>query len=128
MVIIHRVPAKTIIMYSLTGILNDPKLFPEPEKFKPERFLEIDPQSSSTDHQKKVFKPHPSVQAVFGIGKRECIGKNLAKMELYLFMAALLHQFDFTPSDTKILPSVGDFSVSITRVPAQFDAKITSRH
>lgn len=53
MVIIHRVPAKTIIMYSLTGILNDPKLFPEPEKFKPERFLEIDPQSSSTDHQKR---------------------------------------------------------------------------
>ena len=41
----------------------------------------------------------PETKLLFlSIGKRDCLGKSLAKMELFLFLSALLHQFDFEPT------------------------------
>ena len=42
----------------------------------------------------------PETKLLFhlSLGKRDCLGKSLAKMELFLFLSALLHQFDFHPT------------------------------
>ena len=115
-----RIPPDTYIAFALTEVLNDPKHFPNPTEFKPERFLETDPDSGEL-----VFKASPAL-IPFGIGKRECLGKNLAKMELFLFLSALLHQFDFEPTP-KGIPDINDCRIGITRLPMPFTAKITSR-
>ena len=50
-------------------IHQDPEVFPEPERFQPERFLE-DPKPSS-----RVWLP-------FGGGSRHCVGSHLAMMTI----------------------------------------------
>ena len=111
-----------MIAFSLTEVLNDPKHFVNPDLFQPERFLETNPDSG-----KLQFKPHKAL-IPFGIGKRDCIGKNLAKMELFLFLSSLLHQFDFCPSNKETLPSLDNYEVGVTRVPKSFTAKIVPRY
>ena len=107
---------KDRIIPNLSAILSDPSNFEKPEIFDPDRFL-------SQDTGK--FVPHPAL-VVYGIGKRECLGKSLAKNELYLFLVGLLHQFSFFPSE-KGLPDLDNAIITITRVPKPFYVRIVPR-
>ena len=74
----------------------DEEFFPEPEKYKPERFLndEILPYT---------WRP-------FGAGNRVCIGQRLAMIEMKLFMAMLLRKFKIVKTNnTKIEPMLGGY-------------------
>nr|AKH03519.1 cytochrome P450 3129A1 [Paracyclopina nana] len=113
-----RLQQDTIVHFCLTEVLSDPKYFPNPEQFKPERFLETDPSGKLT------YKPHRAL-IYFGLGKRECLGKALAKMELFLFLAAIVQNFDFEPAPG--VPGINDCTVAITRLPIPFDAKVIAR-
>ena len=55
-------------------------IYPEPNKFKPERFLE-------TEFSAYEFFP-------FGGGKRRCIGEALAKLEMKLVLATIISNYD----------------------------------
>ena len=109
-------PKGTHIIPNLSAILNDPKNFEHPEVFNPDRFL---------CKETGTFLPHPAL-VVFGVGKRECLGKTLAKKELYLFVAGLLHQFSFQPS-TNGWPDLRNATVSLTRTPKPFHVKVVAR-
>ena len=65
------------------SVLRDPQLFPDPSRFDPTRFL--DPSTGGF--------VMPKGYVAFGVGKRECLGRSLAKIEQFLFTAALVHQF-----------------------------------
>ena len=72
-----------------------------------------------------AFEMNPAL-IPFGIGKRECIGKSLAKIELFLIFSSLMHQFKFMPSsDGK--PNLDDVEFSILRIPKPFKVKIENR-
>lgn len=107
-------PKNSMITFNLFEMMRDPANFEDPDKFKPERFL-----------QDGKFKPHPMMVA-FGMGKRECLGKPLAKHELFLFTANLLHQFTFEPG-TEAIPGLDDVVVAVTRMPQKFKVRIVSR-
>jgi len=62
-------PAGWTLMPCFYLIHHDPEVFPEPERFRPERFLE-EPKPSS-----RVFLP-------FGGGSRHCVGSHLALMTI----------------------------------------------
>lgn len=100
----------------LYEIHHDPKNFDDPESFKPERFL--DPKDGS-------FEPHPGV-IPFGVGKRDCLGKSLAKAEIFLFSSCLLHQFSFHPPSSGSI-GVNDVDIILTRAPKPFRVRIESR-
>ena len=106
----------SIIVPDLAAILHDPNNFENPDKFNPDRFL-----------CKKTgkFISHPAL-VMFGVGKRECLGKSLAKNVLYLFLVGLLHQFSFHPAEEG-LPDLKEASINITRVPKPFKIKIIPR-
>ena len=62
-------------------------LYPEPDQFKPERFLE------------RQFSPYEYLP--FGGGNRRCIGAALALYEMKLVLAAILLRFDLTLADSR---------------------------
>lgn len=72
--------AGTALMPATYIIHQRPDLYPEPKRFRPERFLE------------RQFAPHEFLP--FGGGHRYCIGSALAMMELKLSIATLLADFD----------------------------------
>lgn len=74
--------AGTALMPATYIIHRSPSLYPEPQSFRPERFLE------------RQYAPHEYLP--FGGGHRRCIGSALAMMELKLSMATLLQDFEFT--------------------------------
>ena len=72
-------PAGTPVGISAAVVHFDEKIFPNPEDFVPERFLN-DPAL------KKSIIP-------FSLGSRQCLGMNLAYAELYLSLAVIFRRF-----------------------------------
>jgi cytochrome P450 len=48
------IPKNTLIFANLGAVMRDPEAFPNPDQFKPERYLEQSPEGNQL-----VFKPHP---------------------------------------------------------------------
>ena len=103
----------------LYEIHHDPRNFAEPHLFDPSRFL---------DPAGQKFLPHPAL-VPYGFGKRECLGKTLAKAEVFLFTAQLLQQFTFLPSSSSSggAPALDDVSVTLTRCPNPFRVRVVPR-
>ena len=80
-------------MFDYDSIFMDPKIFEHPELFNPDRFLS----EAGAFVAPKEFIP-------FCVGRRHCIGMQLAKMELFLYMANLIKTFTFLPADDENLP------------------------
>ena len=73
----------TTVMVHLYGIMHDPNVFPSPETFKPERFLESN--GSYVSSRPNGFIP-------FGMGRRVCLGEKLALANLFLIVVNLLQR------------------------------------
>jgi cytochrome P450 family 110 len=74
------VPAGETVVVNLTVILRDPRVFPEPHRFRPERFLE-------RSHGAGEFLP-------FGGGQRRCLGAAFAEAELAIVLATVARDWD----------------------------------
>ncbi|XP_787466.2 cytochrome P450 2U1 [Strongylocentrotus purpuratus] len=91
----HHIPAKTLILPNIWAVHHDPKIWKNPNEFQPERFLD---DKGTTVLQREELIP-------FCIGRRKCLGEQLAKMELYYFFTHLLHRFEFRISEGALPPS-----------------------
>lgn len=88
------IPKDTKVIYSAWLIYRDPKVWPEPEKFDPERFREGHP-----DY-------HPCAFAPFGLGERRCLGYQLALLELKMFTCDILLRYKLhlqSPEDLELV-------------------------
>lgn len=75
----YTIPAGTNIQVPLWQIHHDPKLWPDPETFSPDRFA-------------SPLK-HPMSYIPFGAGPRMCIGARFALLELKMTLASILLKF-----------------------------------
>lgn len=75
------------IIGSIYLTLQREDLYPEPKKFKPERFLD------------KQFSPFEFIP--FGAGDRRCIGAALAQFEIKLILATILSETELALADDK---------------------------
>ncbi|KAA0200340.1 Cytochrome P450 CYP3214A10, partial [Hyalella azteca] len=82
------IPKDTLIQVGNYSIHHDPRYWDDPHKFYPERFL--DESATKYTAPKKAF-------FAFGSGRRQCVGELLARMELFLFTAAIVQHFDVRP-------------------------------
>ncbi|XP_070609860.1 cytochrome P450 2J4-like [Erythrolamprus reginae] len=80
----YHIPKGTLVVTDLNSVLYDPKRWETPEKFNPHHFLDKD------GH----FIPREEFLA-FGAGPRVCLGEQMARMELFLFLTILLRSFKF---------------------------------
>ncbi|OXU28287.1 hypothetical protein TSAR_003385 [Trichomalopsis sarcophagae] len=103
------------VIGNLRSVHMDPDHWVDSEAFRPERFIDT--------HGKYVEDPW---LMPFGSGRRKCIGENLARISLFLFLASLLQKFRFglAPGETApCLLGVNGFTVS----PPHINIVITSR-
>ncbi|KAL7989810.1 hypothetical protein Chor_012476, partial [Crotalus horridus] len=69
------IPKKTLITLCHFATSRDEKYFSDPNSFQPERWLQ------------KNASHHPYASIPFGFGKRSCIGRRIAELEVYLALA-----------------------------------------
>ena len=79
---LHSVLTPTPMMHR--AILNDPCMYPEPDVFKPERFL--NPDGSPRED--------PILASAFGFGRRICPGRHFVDATLFITVASLFSVFD----------------------------------
>ncbi|XP_040847784.1 cytochrome P450 2C1 isoform X3 [Ochotona curzoniae] len=102
----YLIPKGTDVLTSLASVLHDEKEFPNPQVFDPGHFLD----KSGNFRKSDYFMP-------FSIGKRVCVGEALARMELFLFLTAILQNFTPKPLVNTEDVSEDPFSSSFIRVP-----------
>ena len=91
-----QVPKGISVAIPMYSIHRDPKIWPEPEKFDPERF------SSEAKQSRDPYAFMP-----FGHGPHNCIGMRFAQMEMKLVLARILKKYSFEVApDTKIPPEI----------------------
>ncbi|NWT76631.1 CP1A5 protein, partial [Prunella himalayana] len=82
------IPKDRCVFVNQWQVNHDEKLWKDPETFNPERFLSADGTKVNKEDGEKVL--------VFGLGKRRCIGENIARWEVFLFLTTLLQQLEFS--------------------------------
>ncbi|KAI0659817.1 cytochrome P450 [Cubamyces menziesii] len=83
------IPRGSTVVANLWAILHDDERYPEPDTFKPERFLK----NGQIDED--VLDPG---SVVFGFGRRFCPGKHFADDTIFINIASVLHAFDIMPA------------------------------
>lgn len=76
----YRLPAGTTVMPAIVLLHYSPQLFPDPEQFRPERFLDTQPPSYS-------WIP-------FGGGLRRCVGAAFAQLEMRIVLREIFTRVD----------------------------------
>ena len=80
------VPENTAVYIPFYILHRDPRyFFPFPDSFMPDRWL---------DHEGKKFKTDTSAYIPFSAGPANCVGKNLALLEMRMVVSAILQRFD----------------------------------
>ena len=91
------IPAGQALVISIVGIHHDPTVYPEPDRFLPERFI---------NKTYNIFEFMP-----FGGGHRRCLGAGLAEYTMRITLAEIVSQWDFEPArvdyDTRLNVAMG---------------------
>ena len=78
----YELPKGWTVLYQINQTHQDSQLYPEPERFDPDRFS-----------PERVAKPFSYVP--FGGGLRECLGKEFARLEMKLFAAKIVREYEW---------------------------------
>ncbi|WP_274917640.1 cytochrome P450 [Streptomyces sp. WZ-12] len=82
----YEIPAGTTVFCPFWAVHMNPDYWPEPERFRPERFTP----EEAAGRPRLAYIP-------FGFGPRSCEGAGLATVEAELMLAVLLKRFRFRP-------------------------------
>ncbi|XP_011674523.1 cytochrome P450 2J6 [Strongylocentrotus purpuratus] len=84
----HTIPKGATILSNIWKVLNSEELWKDSDAFKPDRFLTED--GKLIKREELIF---------FSVGRRVCLGEQLARMETFLGFTSLLHRFTFKKPD-----------------------------
>ncbi|KAJ7064904.1 cytochrome P450 [Mycena amicta] len=124
----YHLPAGSVVLPNSWAILHDPAVYPEPETFKPSRFLTQDGK----------LNPLVKDSEVWGYGRRACPGRKVAESELFLAFASVLTSFNIAPATSEsgqILIPNGEYGsgmlrrkkLTFARYPKPFKCSIRPR-
>ncbi|EJF55960.1 cytochrome P450 [Dichomitus squalens LYAD-421 SS1] len=82
------IPKRSAMVFNIWAYTQDPRLYPDPQAYKPERYL-------------RDGKIDPDVQdpagIAFGYGRRICPGRHFAEASLFAVVSKLLHTMSIEP-------------------------------
>uniref|UniRef100_A0A665THJ9 Uncharacterized protein n=1 Tax=Echeneis naucrates TaxID=173247 RepID=A0A665THJ9_ECHNA len=110
----YKIPKGVTVIPNLTSVLFDKSTWETPYTFNPGHFL---------NKEGKFVKQAAFIP--FSLGKRACLGENLARMELFLFFTSFMQRFTFSmpPGMEPVFkPQVG-----VTLKPSEYEICITQR-
>ncbi|XP_066976818.1 cytochrome P450 2L1-like [Macrobrachium rosenbergii] len=113
----YRLPKGTGLFASARTCHRDPKYFERPEEFYPEHFLD---EEGKVISKKEGFLP-------FSLGRRQCLGENLARMELFLFATSLVQKFSASPPEGTTISPISDPSTPLLCPIKPYEVVLTLR-
>ncbi|KAL3870413.1 hypothetical protein ACJMK2_038481 [Sinanodonta woodiana] len=85
----YNIPKGSMLIINSWTAHHDPAIWGDPWVFRPDRFL---------DDNGELLPPEHTLRqslVTFGAGKRVCVGENLAKSRIFLYLTTLIQKFDF---------------------------------
>ncbi|KAL5521413.1 hypothetical protein ACEPAG_9339 [Sanghuangporus baumii] len=114
------IPACTMIMPNIWHMMRDVNIFPDPEKFDPDRHA-VRGDMAADD---LIFP-------VFGFGRRVCPGRAFAELVMWTTMANVLAAFDILPSKDPVtgedVNPVSEFESGLVHFVKPFKCRIVPR-
>ncbi|PBK86351.1 cytochrome P450 [Armillaria gallica] len=106
----YRIPKKSWVMANVWAMLHDDKVYPEPEKFLPQRF------------EGQELAPDPRVLT-------RCPGLHFADLYIYLLVSRVLTLFEIAPGleDNKPVYPVLKFTPGLVAFPKPFGCRLIPR-
>ena len=114
----YSIPKGTTVLTNLWSLHHDPEIWDDPDAFRPERFL---------DEEGNFVPPKADRFLPFSAGRRVCLGESLARIELFLVLARLLHSFKFENPTSCDLPSLEPVT-GLVLMPRPFNVCALKRH
>lgn len=118
----HFIPKGSLVFANIWAMLRDPEVFPEPERFNPERYLEKVDDETARRRDPRVF--------AFGFGRRRCPGAYLVESFVWLMLATMLAMLDIEKPHDKngrdMEPDV-KFENSVFRTSTRFAVLLRPR-
>nr|XP_048287753.1 cytochrome P450 3A13-like isoform X2 [Myodes glareolus] len=87
------IPKGTVVIIPVFALQRDPKYWPEPEEFRPERF--------SKENKDRI---NPYTYLPFGYGPRQCIGMRFALINMKLAIVKILQNYSLLPCEETEVP------------------------
>lgn len=112
----YRIPAGTTLFGNHWSISRDPDVYPEPDAFKPQRWID---DQHRLRNDLKFF--------VYGFGRRVCPGQHVANKSVFINSLLTMWAFHLTLDPTKPLDDMGFMNGVMSNVPPcaiEFETRI----
>ncbi|KAG2750599.1 cytochrome P450 [Suillus brevipes Sb2] len=106
------IPAGTTVVGNHWAISRDPEVYPEPDAFKPQRWIDDE---GRLRNDLAFF--------VFGFGRRVCPGQHVATRSVFINSALILWAFQLSLDPTKPQDDMGFTNMAIPNVPCAIKFK-----
>lgn len=103
----YDVPKHTMLLVNAWAVHRDPKVWEEPEKFKPERF-----EATEGETERFNYKLVP-----FGMGRRACPGTDMGLRAVSLALGSLIQCFDWKIEEEESLEASYNSRMSMQNKP-----------
>ncbi|GAA6010246.1 hypothetical protein JCM10207_005685 [Rhodosporidiobolus poonsookiae] len=116
------IPAGSTILCNTWAIHRDPTYFPEPDEFRPERYLD---EAEGGDGAPPY--PQKAGHSAFGWGRRICPGMHVAERSVWIVILHLLHHFTLSVPDGGPAPDTMAFTDGSLSSAEPFPIKVEVR-
>lgn len=107
------IPRKTCIFINLYQVNHDETIWDNPTVFRPERFLNENGELNKSLTEKVL---------IFGMGIRKCLGEDVARNEIFIFLTTVLQQFKLKKCPGAELDLTPTYGLSMKPKPYQLQA------
>ncbi|KAG1836813.1 cytochrome P450 [Suillus subalutaceus] len=111
----YLIPAGATVIGNHWAIANDPEVFPEPQKFNPQRWID---DAGRVRNDLRFF--------TFGFGRRVCPGQHVANRSMFINTALILWAFRLSENPAAKIDTLA-FSDTVAVHPAPFEICLEKR-